>query len=58
MDNDCLFMPPHKTDRQADRKTGRHVDNPKLALEIRKGRFSHDEAHMSKIIQGNFSYLA
>ena len=27
-------------------------------LEIRKGRFSHDEAYMSKIIQGNFSYLA
>ena len=27
-------------------------------LEIRKGRFSHDEAHMSNIIQGNFSYLA
>ena len=26
-------------------------------LEIRKGRFSHDEAHMSKIIQSNFSYL-
>ena len=29
-----------------------------VLLEIHKGRFSHDEAHMSKIIQGNFSYLA
>ena len=27
-------------------------------LEIRIGTFSHDEAHMSKIIQGNLSYLA
>ena len=27
-------------------------------LEIRKARFSHDEAHMSKIIQCNYSYLA
>ena len=27
-------------------------------LEIRKGRSSHDEAHMSKMTQGNFSYLA
>ena len=27
-------------------------------LEIGKGRFSHDEVHMSNIIQGNFSYLA
>ena len=26
-------------------------------LEIRKARFSHDEAHMSKIIQCNYSYL-
>ena len=27
-------------------------------LEVRKTRFSHDEAHMSKIIQCNYSYLA
>ena len=27
-------------------------------LEICKARFSHDEAHMSKIIQCNYSYLA
>ena len=27
-------------------------------LEIPTGRFSHDEAHMSKIIQYNYSYLA
>ena len=27
-------------------------------LEIRKAGFSHDEAHMSKIIQCNYSYLA
>ena len=27
-------------------------------LEVSKTRFSHDEAHMSKIIQCNFSYLA
>ena len=25
--------------------------------EIRKARFSHDEAHLSKIIQCNYSYL-
>ena len=26
-------------------------------LEIRKGKFSHDEAHMSNFIQGNFSHI-
>ena len=27
-------------------------------LEIREARFSNDEAHMSKIVQCNYSYLA